>query len=68
MGDYSQDLALPVLFHKCWDAHENRDSLTDAEIEVPNIITVYYTLISLLDPLLWLSWDKVQPTINIMVY
>ncbi|CAL8464841.1 g4376 [Coccomyxa elongata] len=28
-----QDLTLPVLFHNCWVAHENGDSLTDAEIE-----------------------------------
>ena len=34
LAAYSQDLALPALFHKSWCAHEDRDSLTDAQIQV----------------------------------
>ena len=29
-----QDLTLPALFQKAWDADENADALTDAQIEV----------------------------------
>lgn len=41
LADYSQDLALPALFNKSWDAHEDQDSLTDAQIEVCAFVTRY---------------------------